>query len=62
MIFFANRVFILENKCNTFMQNNLRAPPRSTVLKWGKTMKLPISLIDPVINQLTLRHQLGRIV
>ena len=43
------------------MQNNLRAPPRSTVLKWGKTMKLPTSLIDPVVNQLTLRHQLGRI-
>lgn len=52
--------FCVEKRCQAYIRDNLRAPPWSTVQKWGNKMGLSSADIDTVNSNLLIRHQLGK--
>ena len=42
------------------MRDNLRAPPITTVIKWGKQLGMTRQASESVSDALGLRHQLAR--
>lgn len=50
-----------EKKCNNFVKDNFRAPPRALVFKWGKKLKLDFKTIKEINDNLLIRHRLGKI-
>jgi hypothetical protein len=49
----------LLTKCQQYVQQNLRAPSKLLVTRWGKQLKMLPKEIEQVNEQLQLRHQLG---
>jgi hypothetical protein len=43
------------------MKDELRAPPWSLVLRWGRQLRLEPTEIADVSQRLVLRHKLGKI-
>ena len=41
------------------MLQNLRAPPKKRVLRWGRQLNLTLNEINAVSSNLSLRQQLG---
>jgi hypothetical protein len=59
-LFIWHDAFFLEQKCKTYSQIRLRAPPKALVFQWGKTLRMAKEDIQTVYDTLPLRHQLGR--
>jgi hypothetical protein len=52
---------ILENKCDRYMKDNLRAPPYALVCQWGKQLKMAPVDVEHISDRLKLRFALGEI-
>jgi hypothetical protein len=52
--------FVAEKKCQTYIRQHLKAPPKSLVTQWGKKMKLTRLEINQINDRLYLRHHLGK--
>jgi hypothetical protein len=51
---------VAEKKCQTYIRQHLKAPPKSLVNQWGKKMKLTWLEINQINDRLYLRHHLGK--
>jgi hypothetical protein len=51
----------LEKKCLQYIKEQLRAPTKTLVTKWGKHLKLSADEINQVNDRLQIRHRLGTI-
>jgi hypothetical protein len=49
----------LLKKCQQYIQQNLRAPSKLLVMRWGKQFKMLPQEIEQIVDKLQLRHQLG---
>jgi hypothetical protein len=56
----VNTFFVTEKKCQTYIRQHLKAPPKSLVTQWGKKMKLTRLEINQINDRLYLRHHLGK--
>jgi hypothetical protein len=52
-------IFFVEQKCNKYIKQNIRAPPVSLIYKWGQQLKLSKDEIKNVNSNLLIRHRLG---
>ncbi len=50
-----------EKKCNEYIRDNLRAPSREIVYRWGKQLKISRPEVKSISDRLWLRHRLGKI-
>jgi hypothetical protein len=50
---------LLEKKCLAYIRENLKAPPHSVVIRWGKKLGLEPPEIKKINDRLHLRAHLG---
>jgi hypothetical protein len=49
----------LEKQCLSYIRDNLKAPPQSLVIRWGKKLGLDLQEIKHINDRLHLRAHLG---
>jgi hypothetical protein len=49
----------LEKQCLSYIRDNLKAPPKSLVIRWGKKLGLKFDDIQHINDRLHLRAHLG---
>ncbi len=50
---------LLEKQCLAYIRDNLKAPPHSVVIRWGKKLGLEPQEIKQINDRLHLRAHLG---